>query len=280
MHRGHLLGALLLAGACGLAAAGASADGTRRAVAGAPKPPRGYTVVTSTVVGTTPASRTHGEVACPSGLVPLGGGVVIQSTSTHANVNSSFPLAHGWAAEVTNSSSSDFSFVVLAACALLPNHYSIVRGPDTPNNGGTQVTAFATCPAGAKPLGGGVASGSPSVFANIHATAPDGSSWAATMSNGSPSDTTVAAFAVCGTLPGYTIVGGSQGVDVQGTEVPFFASCPAGKVPISGGAVTTSQDMAVNAGSMLPIGSGFEYFMNNQVGNPAIVGAVAVCAGK
>ena len=40
----------------------------------APKPPSGYTVVTSPVFGTTPPSRTHGEVACPSGLVPLGGG--------------------------------------------------------------------------------------------------------------------------------------------------------------------------------------------------------------
>src|SRR5690348_2381579 len=102
MRRGHLLGALLLAGACGLTAAGANAAGVLRAAGAAPKPPRGYTVVTSTVVGTTPSSRTHGEVACPSGLVPLGGGVAIQSTSTHANVNSSFPLPHGWAAEVTN----------------------------------------------------------------------------------------------------------------------------------------------------------------------------------
>jgi hypothetical protein len=280
MSRRQLFRALLLAGACGLTAAGASAAAARLAIGGAAKPPRGYTVVTSTVFGATPSGRTHGEVTCPGGLVPLGGGVVIQSTNVHVNVNSSFPLTHGWAAEITNSTSSDFSFAVLAVCARQPSNYSIVRGPATPNNAGTQVTAFATCPAGAKPLGGGAASGSPSVFANIHATAPDGSSWAGVMNNGGPSDTTVAAFAVCGTLPGYTIAGGSQGVDLQGTETPFFASCPGGKVPISGGAVTTSQDIGVNSGSMLPIGSGFEYFMNNEVGNPAIVGAVAVCAGK
>src|SRR5262245_46934651 len=110
MQRGHLLGAVLLAGACGLTAAG----GVGLAAGGAPKPPRGYTVVTSTVIGATPNGRTHGEVACPSGLVPLGGGVAIQSTNTHANVNSSFPLAQGWAVEVTNATSSDFSFAVVA----------------------------------------------------------------------------------------------------------------------------------------------------------------------
>jgi hypothetical protein len=280
MHTRRPLRALLLAGVCGLTAASVMADAGQAASGVAAKAPRGYTVVTSPVFGTTPPGRTHGEVTCPTGLVPLGGGVVIQSTRVDVNVNSSFPLANGWAAEVTNNSPFAFSFAVLAVCALQPNHYAIVRGPATPNNAGTQVTAFATCPAGAQPLGGGAASGSPSVFANMHATAPDGSSWEAVMNNGSAPDTTVTAFAVCGTLGGYAVVGGSQGSAPQGSETPFFAACPAGKVPISGGAVTSSQDIAVNAGSMFPIGSGFEFSMNNEVGNTAIVGAVAVCAGR
>jgi hypothetical protein len=280
MHTRRPLRALLLAGACGLAAASAMADAAQPVAGVAAKAPRGYTVVTSPVFGTTPSSRTPGQVTCPTGLVPLGGGVVIQSTRTDVNVNSSFPTQNGWSAQVTNASPFPFSFVVLAVCALQPNHYAIVAGPATPNNAGTQVSAFATCPAGSMPLGGGAASGSPSVFANMHATAPDGTSWEATMNNGSAPDTTVTAFAVCGTLPGYTVVGGSDGSDPQGTETPFFASCPAGKVPISGGAVTTSQDIGVNAGSMLPIGSGFQFSMNNEVGNTAIVEAVAVCAGR
>jgi hypothetical protein len=279
MHPRRIGAALVLAAACGLATAGTSAAhvASQRALA---RPPAGYRLVASQGFTAVNDTRSHGEVTCPSGLVPLGGSAMMQSASPFVGINQSFPLANGWVIEVTNNSGVDFTFEVLAFCAKPPKHYLLVRGPATPVIGGTQATAFATCPPGSQPLGGGGASGSPSVLANLNATAPNGASWGATLNNGSPSDTTIEAWAVCGKVAGYTVVAGSQVLSQPGTVTPSLASCPGVSVPISGGAISNASTVRdVNLGPILPVGNSMESFMNNGSVDDFMASTVAVCAG-
>jgi hypothetical protein len=278
MHPRGLVAALGLAGAC-LATAATSAAHTADQGALA-RAPSGYRLVASQVFPAVNDVRSPGTVTCPAGLVPLGGSAMIQSTSPFVGINQSFPVANGWHVEVNNNSGVDVTFEVLAFCAQPPKHYLIVTGPATPAIGGTQATAFATCPPGSQPLGGGGASGSPSILANLNATAPNGGSWGATLNNGSPSDTSIEAFAVCGKVAGYTVVTGSQVLDQPGTETPSLASCPAGSVPISGGSMSNASTvLEVGLGSILPVGNQIESFMNNASVRDFMSGTVAVCAG-
>src|SRR3954451_17673394 len=135
----RLAPALLLAAACLLAAAtlaaadrGKQAAPAQRAAAAAPGKPvpatvtpavallRGYTLVSSPILAAPAGRQTHGAVDCPAGLVPLGGSAFIQSGSTVASINSSFPTPTGWAADVNDASAADTTFEVLAFCAERP----------------------------------------------------------------------------------------------------------------------------------------------------------------
>jgi hypothetical protein len=170
--------------------------------------PRGYTVVNSATLLAPNGVQTRGIVNCPAGLVPLGGGVFIQSFSTLANVNSSFPSFTSWVGDVNNASGADTTFHVQVICASAPRNYAVVQGDLTRNPSGFQTTALATCPAHSKPLGGGGLSDSGALFININSTLPEGRAWRVDENNATGSDANVAAFVVCGKVNGYTVVTG------------------------------------------------------------------------
>src|SRR5579862_472027 len=176
MHARHVAPALVLAGACVLAAAGGAAAGaptkspsaaatvalaapgkTSPAVtlAAGAKLPKGYTVVSSGVMSSPVGTQVRGTATCPFPLVPLGGGVFIQSLSTLASVNSSFPTSTGWVGDVNNGSDAATTFSVSAICAQRPKAYAIVEG-DTVSNPAGEATASVQCPAHLKPFSGGV----------------------------------------------------------------------------------------------------------------------------
>src|SRR4051794_13052552 len=146
MPSNTLCGALL-----GAAALLALATTTASAAAG---PPRGYVVVSSGQVIAPDGAQTRGFVTCPSRTVPLGGGAFVASSSVAVNLNSSFPTAVGWVADVNNESSAATSFAVLAVCARRPTGYVVV--PQTvPNGARTRSTTTLSCPGSTRILGGG-----------------------------------------------------------------------------------------------------------------------------
>src|SRR5690242_19290981 len=148
-------------------------------------PPRGYTVVTSPTLPAANGQQTRGTATCPPGLVPLGGGAFIHSSSGAANVNSSFPTATGWAADVNNATGAATDFEVRVVCTKQPKLYTVVRSDPASNPAGTQEGALATCPTGTKPLGGGGLSNAGLVLVNLNSTTLNGRSWLVIENNAS-----------------------------------------------------------------------------------------------
>src|SRR3954451_24324977 len=257
----RLVPALVLAGACGLLAAPAASEAAAKG-----GPPRGYTLVNSETLVAPAGEQTRGFVTCPGGRVPLSGSASIHSSSVLASVNSSFPLGNVWIADVNNASATDVTFEGDAVCARQPKSYAVVVGPLVQNPSGTQVRAAADCPSGSKPLGGGVASSSFSVLANINTTIPSLGSWVVFVNNASADDTDLSARVVCGKVPGYTVSFGSVVVNPAGSHTQSVATCPAPTVPIGGGGGSNSTSVAVDIGGMGPAGSSFLSSENNQTG--------------
>jgi hypothetical protein len=278
MHARRLVAALVLTGAgCLLAAPAGSATTARSA---APKPPRGYTLVTSSTLLAAMGEQTQGAVTCPAGRVPLSGGATIDSLDPFTAVSSSFPQGKRWVADVDNFSDNDVTFEVEAVCARPPTSYSIVNGPLVPNQGGTQASSEAECPPGSEPLGGGVESSASGVDSNINSTIPDGQSWFVKMNNAGGNAINFSVRAVCGKLAGYTVVFGSGVVNPADTSSLTSASCPALTVPIGGGAASNAFSISVNMGGMEASGSDFVSSMHNASGVDFISSTYALCAGR
>ncbi|MGN6377474.1 MAG: hypothetical protein ACTHNU_00835 [Gaiellales bacterium] len=146
--------------------------GTATAAQAARHPPPGYLILDTNQMNAPQGAQTRGSAQCPTGTVPLGGGVVVSSTSTLASVSASFPEGPFWVGIVTNDSGADTTFQIEVECAKRPPGYTviqsaIVRSPDT-----LQASVLATCPSGTRPLGGGGETTSPSVFENMSSSGP------------------------------------------------------------------------------------------------------------
>jgi hypothetical protein len=246
--------------------------------------PRGYVVVSSGTLSAVNGSQTRGRAVCPVGDVPLGGGVFVESGSTLANVNSSFPVASGstneWVADVNNASGFDTPFDVRAVCAKQPRNYQIVEGNTVDNPSGNQNTSFATCPRGSKPLGGGAFSNSFDLKVNINSTLPEGPNWRVDENNGGTDDATVNAEVVCGRVGGYQVVQSGFMDNPPGDQTGIRASCPAPTAPIGGGIFSNSGSVGVNVNTTAPVGSGWDSFENNGTPFDQEANAFVVCAGR
>ena len=147
--------------------------------------PKGYVVVHSGALSSPANVQAHGSVTCPSGKVPLGGGVFFSSSSVSANINSSYPSGSGWAADVNNGTTAASSFTVYAVCGKAPKKYAVVGGPSTTVNPGAQTAGIAaTCATGSKPLGGGLFSNTFSLAANVNTSIPTTTGWRVDANNG------------------------------------------------------------------------------------------------
>jgi hypothetical protein len=242
MHQTGRAAALAAFGACALAVVAAAAAGTPMkpapaVVAPGASAPLGYTIVTSDPVSTPAGAQTGGGAFCPTGLVALGGGVVVQSASTLTGVNGSFPAAAGagWIAQVNNGSTTDTSFRVSVICARMPRLYTIVESNPVPNPAETQSAAFADCPAHTKPFSGGVFSDSGLPSTNIATTLVTKHGWVVSESNASSSNADITAFAVCGKVRGYATFAGQTVLNPAQRQSSSFAACPPGSVVIGGG---------------------------------------------
>ena len=65
-----------------------------------------------------PAGRQSGtSVACPTGTVPLGGGIAASSSSILVNINTTYPTPDGWQSWENNASASDERMTPYVICA-------------------------------------------------------------------------------------------------------------------------------------------------------------------
>jgi hypothetical protein len=241
---------------------------------------QGYVVLSSPELVAPNGQQVRGVVACPAGLVPLGGGAFVASPSTRANLNSSFPRDNGWAADVNNASGADTTFHVTVVCAVAPKSYTVVEGTQVPNPVGQQSSATATCPRGTKPLGGGGLSNLGLLFTNLNSDFPDGRRWRVDENNASATAGGVTAFAVCGHVRGWQLVGEPFSVAAN-SQAAGGAACPAPKVPLGGGVLSSSTSVGVNINSTVPQAAPFNEWaawMNNASGVDTAAATFVVCA--
>jgi hypothetical protein len=151
----------------------------------------------------------------------------------------------------------------------------LITAPD-----GTQTPGSVNCPLGKVPLGGGVVVTSTSIFANVNSSFPSSTGWSADVNNATGSDTTFEVIAVCAKPPRHYSIQQSNLVDnPANTQSVAVALCPAGSLPLGGGAVSTSANLFVNVNTTQPFGNQWKIFENNA-STPDIdasVVAIAIC---
>ena len=241
--------------------------------------PKGYVVVSSAALTSNAGTQTHGSVVCPTGKVPLGGGVFFSSGSVLANINSSYPTATGWSADVNNASASASSFNVYVTCSKKPAHYALVSGASTTVNAGAQVSNItATCTAPAKPLGGGLFSNTTSTLANVNSSIPVTGGWRVDANNASGSPESVTTYLVCGTLKKYHEVTGTATTNAAGTQTGVTVACGTG-VAVGGGGFSSSGSTAVSLNTTYPVSGGWRTYENNNSTATASITPYAICSG-
>jgi hypothetical protein len=241
--------------------------------------PKGYVVVHSGALTSPAGAQAHGSVSCPAKKVPLGGGVFFSSGSVLANINSSYPTATGWSADVNNASTSASSFTVYAACSTKPGKYAQVLGTAATVNAGTQLSNItATCATGSRPLGGGLFSNSTSTSANVNSSIPTATGWRIDANDASATAETVTTYLVCGKVTKYHMVAGTSAANNSGTQTGSTAACGHG-VPIGGGAFSSSGSTSVSLNTTLPVTNGWESYQNNNSTSPASITPYTVCSG-
>ena len=94
-----------------------------------PTAPPGYHRVFSSPIPIPPSQLDHGgQVTCPTGTVPWGGGAGFTGgiAGSGENINTSAPTADGWRARYNNSSTRpNDAFAVEAICARKPLGYTV-----------------------------------------------------------------------------------------------------------------------------------------------------------
>jgi hypothetical protein len=245
--------------------------------------PAGYSIATSGTLTATNGVQTRGTVTCPGTLKPVGGGAYVASTSTLANLNSSFPVSkHTWAVDVNNASGADTTFQVYAVCIKRGNLAFTVNTNVFTAAANTQSSGTVGCPSGVV-VGGGVLSSSGSTAVNINTLIPSGTSgWRADMNNATASANSFTVWAICrNTKPGgYSVQVGSAVDNPSGAQTRVQVACPGNSVPLSGGVFSSSGNTAVNLNESIPSGQTWLGYENNASAGDAAATPYAVCAGK
>jgi hypothetical protein len=246
------------------------------------KAPRGYVQVIGSSVTVGAGLQERAQAFCPTGKVPVGGGGVIASSDVRANVNSSLPLANGWAIDVNNASGASTTASARVICIKQPRKYQVVSVSGIANPAGSESAGIVSCPTGTAVLGGGALSQSTDLTVNLNSSFPlsAGNGWRSDVSNASTSSSSFAAFAICAKQPnGYAVLSSGDVTATPGTEAAAFVSCAGNAVPLGGGLVSFDSDLHVNVNSLRPEAHGWTSFLNNASAFGAPFDARVVCAG-
>src|SRR5215469_9747672 len=260
-----------------LAAANASAASTATA-------PPGYHRVISTPIAIPPGEfDSGGQVTCPAGTVPWGGGTGFTGgvASAGENINTSEPTRTGWEARFNNSGTRpDDDFRVDAICARQPAGYTTTF-TTVDNPAGSQSAAIAVCPAGTRLLSGGTLSTADTVDVQLLSAWPlSGQRFKSVIMNGSGTDQRLTSFAICGQRPARYTITSQTGSDAGGPDTLIGgAQCPAGTSILGGGIHVTHPRPTITLGSSLD-DSATEWLSEALYEDPAPATATtyAICA--
>ncbi len=222
-------------------------------IAFAADPISGFQIVSSSWTATN-GIQTSGSVTCPGAEVPAGGGVLVSSTSLFANVNSSYPLHHGWTAAVNNTSGSDTSATVYATCINKKLAYE-VTSTTTDNPSGSQTQGSAACKGRRQALGGGASSSSSSAEVNVAGSYTAGNQYIAIMNNASIGDDSLTVYAICEKVArDYEMISSSLDASPESETSGSFQGCVGTTDEVSGGYDPTFQpSTSVNVNSIYPV---------------------------
>ncbi len=199
--------------------------------------PPGYTIVRSGAIPAPPAPLIYGgQVLCPTGTVPLGGGAgFLGSIDFGDSINASEPLVSGWEARMGDAGTIPASFRVDAICATQPPGYSVqFAAADDP--AGAQATAIAVCPIGSVLLSGGWSTDSDSAQAYVLSAWPRSRrKFKVQMWNGTAQEQHVHAYAVCATKPPKYSIQSASATTTGPADIIGGESCPAGRSVVGGG---------------------------------------------
>jgi hypothetical protein len=193
MPHARLLPILAVIGACLATLAGAAAY----ASAGAPtvrSKPVGYKIVSKQFAAK--AGVESGGATCPAGTMPLGGGGFTSSSSTDNNMNGTAPNGRSWVVRQNNAGTTDATIGAIAVCGKV-HGYRVVKGKPFLVDLGLEGGSFASCPTPTVSIGGGVFSGSKSVFVNFLGSFPTGHEWDSFINNSTEGPITSTAVVVC-----------------------------------------------------------------------------------
>lgn len=259
---------------------------------------KGVTTVTVTGAATAPANDTsQAEASCGPGQLLVGGGYVIDSTSTAWQVYVDAPLNNGtWLAELVNNGTQPLNYSAYAVCAETVAGKKGVTGytttvADTSVNVPANETgeADATCPTGDVLTGGGYEVTNVSSNWSIYLDAPTATgTWTAEIDNEVPLTTNYTSFAVCLAKTNSKPVTALASVNVDaGATVPANSdqtadvSCDAHEVLLGGGYVMESigQDWLI-AATAPTAGNEWQVQADDLDSNSRDFSSVAVCLQK
>jgi hypothetical protein len=253
------------------------------AASGVTAPP-GYQRVRSAPIPIPPGMfDSGGEVACPAGTVPWGGGIGFTGgiPSAGENINTSAPTGNGWRGRYNNSGTqTSDNFAIDAICANQPAGYTTAFR--TVNNpAGAQSAVTAACPAGTRLLSGGTLSTADTTDVQLLSAWPLGPQrFKSIMFNGSATDQQLTTFAICGHRPAAYTITSATGTDEGGpVDQSGGAQCPAGTSIIGGGIHVHSPRPTVTLGLSLdePATQWLSEVVN-LAPEPATVTIYAICA--
>ena len=161
----------------------------------------------------------------------------------------------------------------------LPAGYKIVTGSFTAT-AGTQTRGIVTCPGTKVPAGGGGVIISSDLNANINSSFPSGQSWIVDVNNATNLETGFTVNVICIANNGDYQTVTNSATNPAGSQTELTATCPTGKVPLGGGALSDSANTAVNINSDFPQGRGWRVDMNNNMLSDTTYTVVAVCRKK
>ena len=224
-----------------------------------------------------------GQVACPAGTVPWGGGAGFTGGVAGAGngINTSAPTGNGWEGRYNNSSTRlDDHFAVDAICARQPAGYTTTF-TTVDNPAGARPAAVAVCPAGTRLFSGGTLSTADTTDVQLLSAWPLGPQrFKSVMWNGSATGQRLTTFAVCGHRPAGYAITSAIGSDTGGPDtLAGGAQCPAGTSILGGGIHVTSPRPAVTLGASLdePSTQWLSEVVNSAT-EPATVTISAICA--
>jgi hypothetical protein len=242
------------------------------------KLPNGFQVVVGHFQ-TASNTQTTGRVFCPTGKVPVGGGVFNNSFSLLSSVGGSYPDGNAWTVDLNNIGSAS-SIDIYAMCAKLPRKYQIVRSTGSANQG-QQGGTFALCPAGTVVLGGGVDIASTSTAVSVNSTMPftNGNGWLAEVNNGGGGPVSFQTMAICAKAPKkYVVITSASAPNAGQTQGFAQADCPSGTAVISGGVRSDSSDIFVNVNTTAPLNNGWQGWVNNATSTASTLKTAVICA--